>query len=807
MPKRRLTLVATAAFAVFVIAIGVVWFLWLPSAVRSRVEDTAARRGLSATVGAVRVGLFEITLEDVELVNEGRPALRLIADEVDVDAGVYDLATGGSDAIRGVDARDVEVRANLDAPELPRVLRRLRGERSRSGGAAVERTIDVRDLRVVLRDRRGTLFDMVRARAALSSRQLRLVSGAIELAPDDPDGAIANEGALRLERGDDGWKVAFASLTGVQVRYRERAGDENPPLLSRIRSHATRLSGGGQSGARSPNRGQPAGVALISRVRDMLGTRLAPGAVLQLDDLSVRTGTGARGQTVLRDLEAQVRALQGGRFDLRGSGHPGRGGRLGWRLVVDPDELRGEGRVDFQRVPFVLFVPFMPSLPFHRAEEARISGELDIEGRSAERVHLAGEVRVEDLAVSSRRISPRAVRAGSLSFEGEADWHPTGRRLVIPRATLGMGDARASLTGSFEWPDDHYLIDVRATLPPTDCNVAVGAIPTDLLGELAAFTFTGQIGGRVRARVDSRDLDATELDIDVADACAFRTAPRMADVTRFEAPFTHRVLEPDSSMFQMETGPGTGAWTPLRDISPYLVHAVLAHEDGSFFAHRGFSTPSIRLALIRNLTAGRYVYGASTITMQLVKNVFLHREKTLARKVQEVLLTWWIESVMPKERILELYLNVIEYGPRVYGIRSAAEHYFGCEPAELGPAQSAYLAMILPNPKAFHDHWDGGEVPERFQRRVDRFLRTLGSRRRYTAEAVARGVSELATLRFARSGERLSPGVPPAGTAPLPFGASLDEAWDQELGPDDPEGEEAPPEAEEDFAQEDGSQW
>ena len=173
---------------------------------------------------------------------------------------------------------------------------------------------------------------------------------------------------------------------------------------------------------------------------------------------------------------------------------------------------------------------------------------------------------------------------------------------------------------------------------------------------------------------------------------------------------------------------------------------------------------------MRNLTAGRYVLGASTITMQLVKNVFLHREKTLARKIQEVLLTWWIESSMAKERILELYLNVIEYGPAVYGIRHAAEHYFGRAPSELSAAESAYLAMILPNPPAFHEHYVAGEIPRAFRNRLAGFIRTLGTRGRFDEAAVAAGVAHVETLSFHREGD-----PPPAprtlegGVAPLPI--------------------------------------
>jgi membrane peptidoglycan carboxypeptidase len=227
----------------------------------------------------------------------------------------------------------------------------------------------------------------------------------------------------------------------------------------------------------------------------------------------------------------------------------------------------------------------------------------------------------------------------------------------------------------------------------------------------------------------------------------------------------------------METGPGTGAWTPFEQISPFLVQTVLGHEDGGFYGHHGFSVGAIRLALIRNLREGRYVQGASTITMQLVKNVFLHREKTLARKVQEVLLTWWIESVMPKDRILELYLNVIEYGPAIYGIRHAAWHYFGKTPAQLGPAEAAYLAMILPNPKAYHYQWAQNAIPESFRQRVARFIHTLGSRGRFDQATVDRGIAELATLAFHHGGEL--PVAVPEGEPPP------EDQWDDEPPPPD----------------------
>ena len=129
---------------------------------------------------------------------------------------------------------------------------------------------------------------------------------------------------------------------------------------------------------------------------------------------------------------------------------------------------------------------------------------------------------------------------------------------------------------------------------------------------------------------------------------------------------------------------------------------MLTTEDGGFFRHHGFNTCAIRTALIANIKAGRFVRGASTITMQLAKNLFLSREKTLSRKLEELILTDYLEQTFTKDEMMELYLNVIEFGPDVYGVTAAADHYFGRTPAELNLAECLFLASLLPQPLRYH---------------------------------------------------------------------------------------------------------
>ena len=146
-------------------------------------------------------------------------------------------------------------------------------------------------------------------------------------------------------------------------------------------------------------------------------------------------------------------------------------------------------------------------------------------------------------------------------------------------------------------------------------------------------------------------------------------------------------------------GPDNPDFVPYGEISPYLVGSIMTTEDNGFFKHRGWVSSEFKSALRRNLQRGGFRLGASSITMQMTKNVLLTREKTLSRKLQELFLVWYIEQNLSKERILELYFNAIEFGPRIYGIGAATRHYFGKKPAELTPLEAAWFSSILPSPK------------------------------------------------------------------------------------------------------------
>lgn len=165
--------------------------------------------------------------------------------------------------------------------------------------------------------------------------------------------------------------------------------------------------------------------------------------------------------------------------------------------------------------------------------------------------------------------------------------------------------------------------------------------------------------------------------------------------------FTYTYWDKGEPVAQFEVGSGNGNFTPLESISKDLVRCVLRSEDPDFFHHQGFYMDAFRSSIAQNYRQKRFARGGSTISMQLVKNVFLGRRKTIARKVEEILLTWLMErrSLVSKNRMMEVYLNVIEWGPGIFGATEAAQFYFHKHPSELNLGECTFLASIIPMPK------------------------------------------------------------------------------------------------------------
>jgi monofunctional glycosyltransferase len=190
--------------------------------------------------------------------------------------------------------------------------------------------------------------------------------------------------------------------------------------------------------------------------------------------------------------------------------------------------------------------------------------------------------------------------------------------------------------------------------------------------------------------------------------------PPVADLRDRKTNLAIQVKDWHGDYHPFQVGPANRYWTPSASIPPEMKWAVILAEDAGFYKHEGIDVKAIKNAIKYDLEKKSLARGASTITQQVAKNLFLSREKTLTRKVKELYLAKRMEQELSKGRIIELYLNVIELGPMVYGIGHGARYYFGKDASQLSPRECAFLAAMLPGPRlAYNPYKNLGRVLQR----------------------------------------------------------------------------------------------
>ncbi len=379
------------------------------------------------------------------------------------------------------------------------------------------------------------------------------------------------------------------------------------------------------------------------------------------------------------------------------------------------------------RVPQVL-----ARLPLVDSEAATVGGRVALVfGSGLARVE--GQVRVDGLNVSHSLLARDTVRDVGFDLDLAAEIDPNKPRVILHHAHVQRHGVELRLDGEVLHPTERRerRYQLHAEVSPTSCQQVLEAIPTAMVPSLQGFELGGNFSLGIDVDVEFADLDALTLAGGVGLAnCRVLERPPRAGAERLANGFTHRVTMRDGRLRAVHLYSGSSSFTPLSSISRHMVQAVLTTEDGGFWRHKGFLPSQFRTALRRNLEAGRVRLGASTITMQMVKNVLLSHERTLARKLQEMILTWYVETALTKERIMEIYLNIVELGPGIYGVTRAADHYFGKRPADLTPPEAVYLALMLPSPVRRHAQYCRGSLSRSFEVKVARILRIMNERNR-----------------------------------------------------------------------------
>jgi hypothetical protein len=204
----------------------------------------------------------------------------------------------------------------------------------------------------------------------------------------------------------------------------------------------------------------------------------------------------------------------------------------------------------------------------------------------------------------------------------------------------------------------------------------------------------GNYGGRMSFEVRAKPIPH----LDIKHSCTYTCSAEPIKAMRGKA-FTYMAYKKGGELFERKAGPWSPGWVSIADMPPHIPHAFVLLEDPGFYGHTGILAQALENSLKANLAKGEFVKGGSTITMQLAKNLWLRRHKTVGRKAYEALLTVALESCVGKAKILEWYMNVVEYGPDLYGIGAASKHYFRKPAPQLEADEAFYLAQLLPRPK------------------------------------------------------------------------------------------------------------
>jgi hypothetical protein len=251
------------------------------------------------------------------------------------------------------------------------------------------------------------------------------------------------------------------------------------------------------------------------------------------------------------------------------------------------------------------------------------------------------------------------------------------------------------------------------------------SVPRPLLGPLAGIAAQGSWDYRLGFRLDLSQPDSVDFDADVVSHGLFiDPAHTKLDVLQLDEPFVATIHLPHGRFAVRDLSPANPHYRPLEAIDSLLVYAVITNEDGGFFEHHGFNTEAVKHAIAENIRAGAFRRGAGTITMQLARNLFLGHERTLSRKAQEVIFAWVLEHLtyLTKQRLLEIYLNIIEWGPDVHGADEAARYYFGTGASKLSVDQALFLTTVVPAPRQWRYRFDEAGALRPFERAQMHFI-------------------------------------------------------------------------------------
>jgi hypothetical protein len=659
-------------------------------------RKASARLGRTVTVASGRAGLGSVTLSGLRVAGTVGPDLVTI-DKVTVPFGV---AFGGSGPVRVAGLRAHVVRGGMD-DNVSDIVDRLRGKGAPSadgekkGGGAPPGVL-IESASVDVRDRVSGLGVAVERLAGevIPGERLALRAKGVK-------GGLALSGDEGPRFGADEADVV-ASLTGIH----------------------------------------PVGVPAL-RLKGGFATPLPSLSLTGISGVIAPPPAGTTGASAARSATIDLHGSYGGAREAL------------WTAKGHADFDKKEGALALRAEQFSLerIADVLPKSVLNPASTT-LDTSFDL-AWSGGVVRFGGDLAAVGVSIQNDALATDPVENVSVGLSLRGTVNPEQRRVELEKLEARVRDLTARLSGTIELPKGTYKfqngrklgfvpkVDLTFSVPRLPCAKLLSSIPPALAPRLQEFVMKGVFEAQVTAKADFADLDALALNGKVGiDGCKVVKAPELVAALGGEQSIVINVEVPpppggtpgETETMAVTVGPESPDFAPYDQISPNLVNSIMTTEDNGFFKHRGWVTSEFKSALKRNLARGGFRLGASSITMQMTKNVLLSQEKTLSRKLQELFLVWHLEQNLPKERILELYFNAIEFGPRIYGIGAASRHYFGKRPADLNPVEAAFFSSILPSPKRRYIQYCHGALFPPWDKYVRRILAKVHERGRLSDE-------------------------------------------------------------------------
>ncbi|HMR76270.1 MAG TPA: biosynthetic peptidoglycan transglycosylase [Polyangiaceae bacterium] len=722
-------------------------------AVRAKARSAAVQRGLELDIDVVRPGTGRVWLRGVRVRVPELPSVQVELHAVEVRLGAW--LSAGHVAVHGG-----TVRINGPLKTVRQEIAAYRAKRPRSAGAGGERReIRVEGLNVVWDGATGG----DQTQKAWGVRYARSADGE-EIAADLI--RIAHEGVAISVQG------ARLDLD-LDRKLRRLGADGVSVALDTEKANALRGAAEGPGQSPPPRSGQPE--AQKEREKTPLLARYVP-----LDD-----ARGARVRRTFSDLATLIAGALPAQGEVDLDGVRMRLHHRGQRLALGPARVsvKHDGKVASLRVAPTADAPQPLSvalkLPLAKGEiELAVaggpvplkalcmeSGDLGIKNVDEAKLELNATLRIDadakkvqgfgngklsQVDIFQKWLSKTPVRKLEVGFRVRGSVALDGSRLDVEEGELKLGklrgDAKGFITREKTKDGERARVVLEGGVPLASCQTMLDSLPEGLAPLLAGMQASGTFSLTGRLQLDTDKPEDVLTRWNIGNECRITSTPPDVSPQRFKASWTREVRGADGRLVQIQSGPGTPTWAPRHVISKHMDTAVLICEDGRFYAHGGFDQEAIRNSIRENLKAGRFLRGASTISMQLAKNLYLPRDKTLSRKLQEAVLTQLLEQQLTKDEIMELYLNVIEFGPGIYGIGAAAAHYFNAAPHQLSLGQSLYLASVLPSPKRHYFGADGRVTPG-WMGYLRRLMRIGVKIRRVTEAELADALQEEVTFK------------------------------------------------------------